>query len=48
MPYNAGANRPEFKMIEFKNDAEIWKFLIDGGTVVEKSVGANKKKKYDL
>ena len=31
-------------MIEFKNDAEIWKFLIDGGTVVEKSVGANKKK----
>jgi hypothetical protein len=31
-------------MIEFKNDAEIWMFLINGGTVVEKSVGENKKK----
>ena len=33
-------------MVEFNNDAELWKFLLAGGTVVEKCVGISKRKLY--
>ncbi len=34
-------------MVVFKNDAELWRFLIDGGTVIDKMARSSRIKLVD-